>query len=134
MRVIVRRKLSGHVVGVILCLVGLFLLFMVFWRAWPNISASSNVLPSLWSYILTEQATLVSGVTLKLSYLCFVGAIFVFAGVFVLVFGRQIVYLSGGPIVLQCPYCRNSWKARRAMGWAECPHCRKFIHPQVMKT
>jgi len=133
MRIIVRRKLSGHVFGLALCLAGFGILFMVLWNAWPNVS-SSNVLSSLWSYILTEQINLALIGTLKLVYVSILGAIFLFLGVFILAFSRQILYLSSGPVMLQCPYCNNHWKARRAMGWAECPHCRKFIHPQVMKT
>jgi len=132
MRVIVRRKLSGHLFGIFLCLVGFAVLFMVLWKAWPNVS-SSNALSSLWSYILTEQIDLPLIGTLKLAYLSIIGGIFLFLGIFVLAFSRQILYLHGGSIQLQCPYCNNSWKARRAMGWAECPHCRKFIQPQVMK-
>jgi len=134
MRVIVQRKLSGHLFGIFLCLVGFGILFVVLWKAWPSVSSSSNVLSSLWSYILTEQTDLALIGTLKLVYLSIIGGIFLFLGIFVLAFSRQILYLSGGPILLQCPYCNNHWKARRAMGWAECPHCRKFIHPQVMKT
>jgi len=133
MRVIVRRKLSGHLFGVVLCLVGFGVLFVVLWKAWPSVSTSSNVLSSLWSFILTEQINLGFGIALKLVHLSVIGAVFLFLGVFVLAFSKQIIYLSGGPILLQCPYCRNHWKARRAMGWAECPHCRKFIQPQVVK-
>jgi len=134
MRVIVRRKLSGHVFGAVLCLVGFGVLLTVFWKAWPNASASSNLLSSLWSYVLTEQISLTSEITLKLVHLSIIGGAFLFLGIFVLVFSHQIVYLSSGPVMLQCPYCKNNWRARRAMGWAECPHCRKFIQPQVIKT
>jgi len=134
MRIIVRRKLSGHVFGVVLCLVGFGVLLMIFWKAWPTVSASSNVFSSLSSYILTEEVDLASIGTLKLIYLSVLGAVFLFLGMFVLVFSRKIIYLSGESVSLQCPYCKNHWKARRAMGWAECPFCRKFIQPLVKKT
>jgi len=134
MRVIVHRKLASHVFGFVLLLVGLVVLFLVFWRAWPSVSASSNVLSSLWSYVLTEQVELAWIGELRLVYVTVLGAVFLFLGVFVLGFSRRILYLSSGPVLLQCPYCRNDWKARRAVGWAECPHCRKFVQPQVKKS
>jgi len=130
---IIRRKLSGHVFGIILCLIGFGILFVVFWNAWSGISASSNVLSSLWSYILTEQIEIASIVTVKLSYLSIIGAIFLVLGIIVLAFSRQIFYLSGESVLLQCPYCKNQWRTSRAKGWAECPHCRQFVQPQVTK-
>jgi len=130
---IIRRKLSGHVFGIILCLIGFSILFVVFLKAWLSVSASSNVLSSLWSYILTEQVELASIVTVKLSYLSIIGAIFLVLGIIIIAFSRQIFYLSGESVLLQCPYCKNQWRTSRAKGWAECPHCRQFVQPQVTK-
>lgn len=132
---IIIRKLSSHVLGVLLCLIGLVILVTVFWRAWSDASASasSNVLSSLWAYILTEQVELASMVTLKLVYPFILGTVFLVLGVVVIAFSRQVFHLSGETVLLKCPYCRNSWKANRAKGWAECPHCRKFVQPQVAK-
>jgi len=134
MRRIIRRKLSGHVLGVLLCLVGFGVLFAVFWKAWSGVSASSDVLSSLWSYILTEQVELASTATLKLIYPFIMGTIFLVLGIVVLAFSQQVFYLSGESVWLQCPYCKNHWRARRAKGWAECPHCRQFIQPNVEKA
>ena len=130
---IIRRKLSGHVFGIILCLIGFSILFVVFWNAWSSVSASSNILSSLWSYILTEQVEIASTVTVKLSYLSIIGAIFLVLGIVIIAFSRQIFYLSGKSVLLQCPYCKNQWRTSRAKGWAECPHCRQFVQPQVTK-
>jgi len=130
---IIRRKLSGHVFGIILCLIGFSILFVVFWKAWSSVSASPNVLSSLWSYILTEQIEIASIVTVKLSYLSIIGAIFLVLGTVVLALSRQIFYLSGESVLLTCPYCKNQWRTSRAKGWAECPHCRQFVQPQVTK-
>jgi len=134
MRRVIRKKLSGYVFGIMLCLLGFSVLFVVFWKAWSSASASADFFSYLWSYILTEQVNLGAVGTLRLTYLSVLGAVFLVLGVYVLVFSRQVLYLSGGSVSLQCPYCRNHWRARRAMGWAECPYCRKFIQPQVMKT
>jgi len=133
MRRIIRRQLSSHILGSLLVLVGVIILIVVFWKAWSSVSASSNVLSSLWSYILTEQVDLASTVTLKLLYLSIMGAIFLVLGIVVIAFSRQVFYLSGESVWLTCPYCKNHWRASRAKGWAECPHCRQFIKPNVEK-
>jgi hypothetical protein len=113
--------------------VGLGILLAVFWKAWTNVSASSDVLSSMWSYILTAQVNIASGITVRLSYLSIMGAVFLILGVVIIAFSRQIFYLSGESVLLQCPYCKNQWRTSRAKGWAECPHCRQFVQPQVTK-
>ena len=133
MRRVIRRKLSGEVLGALLFLIGLGILFAVLLKAWSSVNGSSNFLSALWTYILSEQISLLETVTLRLSYLSAMAAIFLTLGIVVLGFSRQVFYLSGESVVLTCPYCKNTWKARRAVGWAECPHCRKFIQPQVKK-
>jgi predicted ABC-type sugar transport system permease subunit len=134
MRRIIRTKQSGQALGSLLCLMGFAALLVVFWKAWPATTASSNILSELWSHILAEEVNIDSMVAMKLTYLAIMGTIFLSLGFAVLGFSRQIFYVSTGSIVLQCPYCKNQWKARRQMGWAECPFCRKLVNPQVMKT
>lgn len=134
MRTIVRRKLSGHILGIILFLFGFGVLFLIVWRAWPSVSGSSNILSALWSHILTEYVELALIGTLRLAYIGIIGVIFLFLGILALVFSRQIFHLSSGPVLLKCSYCGNHWNARRGMGWAECPHCRKFVQPRVVKA
>jgi hypothetical protein len=129
----IRTTLSGQVIGSLLCLVGFAALFVVFWKAWPNASASGDLPTALWSQILTQQVSADSFVTIRLTYLTVMGTAFLILGSVALGLSRQIFYLSGESTMLQCPYCRNQWKARRAMGWAECPYCSKFIQPQALK-
>jgi len=134
MRRVIRRKLSGQVLGALLFIVGLGIFFAVFLKAWSSVSASQNFLSAMWEYILTEEVNVASLVTLKLSYVSVMAVVFLVLGIVVLGFSRQIFYVSSESVWLQCPYCKNSWRARRAVGWAECPHCRKFVQPQVKKT
>ena len=134
MRRVIRRKPSAQLLGALVFLVGLVILLGVFLKAWSEVSGSSNFVSEVWSYILTEQVSITSVGTLKLTYVTILATIFLVFGIVVLGFSRQIFYLSGESVWLQCPYCRNSWRARRAMGWAECPHCRKFIQPLVKKA
>jgi len=130
---IIRTKQSGQILGSLLCLMGSAALLVVFWKAWPNVSGSTNVFSNLWSEILAGQIAVASLVTVKLLYLTILGTVLLIFGVIALAFSRQIFIVSRGSTLLQCPYCRNQWKAGRAMGWAECPFCRKFIHPQTVK-
>jgi len=130
---IIRTKQSGQILGCLLCLLGFVALLVVFWKAWPNVLGSTNVLSQLWSEILVGQINLASIVTLKFVYLTVIGTVLLILGVMVLAFSRQVFYVSSSSTQLQCPYCKNQWKARRGMGWAECPYCRKFIQPQTVK-
>jgi len=130
---IIRTKQSGQALGAALCLMGSIALILVFWKAWPNASSSSSVLSALWTQISSQQVSLGSIVTLKLIYITIAGTVFLISGLVVLALSRQIFYVSRESTLLQCPYCKNQWKARRAMGWAECPFCRKFINPQTVK-
>jgi len=130
---IIRTKQSGQALGATLCLMGFIALLVVFWKAWPTASGSSNALSALWTQILSQQISLGSTVTLKLIYITVAGTVLLITGLIVLALSRQIFYVSRESTLLQCPYCKNQWKARRAMGWAECPFCRKFINPQTVK-
>ena len=130
---IIRTKQSGQALGAVLCMMGFIALLVVFWKSWPSASGSSNVLSTLWIQILSQQISLGSTVTLELTHVTIAGTVFVILGLLVLALSRQIFHVSREPTLLQCPYCRNQWRARRAMGWAECPFCRKFINPQTVK-
>jgi len=134
MRTIIRAKRSGQVLGFTLFLVGFGLLTIIILKAASTVHNSSDLLSSVWSHIMTEQVNITSTIRLKLLYLSVIGTTFLALGVVVLAFSRQVFHVSKGAVTLKCPYCNNHWKARRAMGWAECPHCRKFIQPRVEKT
>ena len=133
MRRIIRRKKSGYALGFTLCLIGLIVLFTVLWKAWPNVSASYDVFSALGSCLWTEQFDFGFGVRLILMHLTIKGAATLVLGLSVLMLSRQAFSISWGEnILLQCPYCKNHWKARRAAGFSECPHCRQFVQPTVM--
>lgn len=134
MRRIIRRKKSGYALGFTLCFIGLTVLLAVLWKAWPNVSASDDVFSALESYLWTNHFDFGFGVGLKLTHLTMMGAAALVLGIFVLAFSRQVFSVYAGEnVLLQCPFCRNRWKARRARGLAECPHCRQFVEPRVVK-
>lgn len=131
-RIIITR-LSSRILGAFLCLLGLIALAVVLWKAWPTASASTNLFASLWSTILSEQIEIVSVASFRLVYLFVLGVFFLGLGVISVVLSRQVFYGAGSPVLLKCPYCNNSWNAKRARGYAECPHCRKFVKPLVTR-
>jgi hypothetical protein len=134
MKRIIRREKSGYALGFILCFIGLIVLFAVLWKAWPNVSNSPNVFSALGSYLLTKQFDFGVGVSLKLIDLTIIGVAVLALGIFVLALNRQVFSVSTGEnVLLKCPYCKNHWKASRASGYAECPHCRQFVQPTVKK-
>jgi hypothetical protein len=135
MRRIIRRKKSGYALGFVLFSTGLIVLFAVLWKSWPNVSASDNALSALELYLWTEQFNFIPGVTFKLVYVTAMGVFFLAFGLVVLAFSRQVFSVTGDEsVLLRCPYCKNNWKANRAKAWAECPHCRQFIRPTVVKS
>ena len=133
MRRIIRRKKSGYALGFTLCLIGLIALSAVLWKAWPNVSASNDVFSALESYLWTKQFDFGFGVGLKLMHLAIMGAATLFSGIFVLALSRQVFFVSAENVLLQCPYCKNHWKAKRAKGFAECPYCRQFVQPSIKR-
>jgi len=134
MRRILRREKSGYALGLIFCLVGLFLLAVVSWKAWQDATVSQHVSSDLWSYLWTEQFDFAFGVGFKLIHFTILGAAIFLLGAVIMALSRKWFTLSGETVLLTCPYCKNHWRASRAKGWAECPHCRQFIQPQVTKA
>ena len=130
---IIITKLSSRVLGAFLCLLGLGMLAVVFWKMWPTFSASTDFFASLWSTILAEQIEITSLVSFKLIYVFIMGVFFLGLGVVAFVLSRQVFYGAGSPALLKCPYCNNTWRVKRAKAYAECPHCRKFVKPQVIR-
>jgi len=135
MRRIIYRKKSGYALGFTLFSIGLIVLFAVLWKAWPSVSASHDVFSALWSYLWSKQFDFGLGVSVRMIHLTIVGAVALFLGIIVLVLSRQIFSVYAGEnVLLQCPFCKNHWKSRRAGGFAECPHCRQFVEPTEVKT
>jgi len=133
MKRIIRRKKSGYALGFTLCFIGLIVLFAVLWEAWPNISNSPDVFSALGSYLWTKQFDF-GGVSLKMIDLTIIGVAVLALGIFILALSRQVFSVSVEEnVLLKCPYCKNHWKASRASGYAECPHCRQFVQPTVKK-
>ena len=133
MRKITTRYIAGYALGFALCLAGLTLLFAILWRAWPNVSTSHSVLSALEEYLWTKEFDLGFGAKLKLMHLTMMGAAALVFGTFVLAFSRKVLYVRENTL-LQCPFCKNQWKASRARGWGKCPYCNRMVQPTVAKN
>lgn len=132
MRRIATHYITGYALGFALCLVGLTMLVAILWRAWPNVSTSHSVFPALEQYLWTKDFDFGFGVRLKLMHLTIMGAAALAFGIFVLAFSRKVFYV-GKNVLLQCPFCKNQWKASRARGWGTCPYCNQMVQPKVVK-
>jgi len=97
------------------------------------VSASHSVLPALEEYLWTKEFDLGYGAKLKLMHLTMMGAAALVIGIFVLTFSRKVLYVREN-VLLQCPFCKNQWKASRARGWGKCPYCNRMIQPTVAKN
>ena len=133
MKKITIHYITGYALAFTVCFIGLTILVAVLWTAWPNISNSQDILSALEIYLWTKEFDTGFGTTLKLMHLTIIGAATLVSGIIVLVFSRQILY-EGENVLLQCPFCKNQWKASRARGWAKCPHCNQLIQPTVVKN
>ncbi len=97
-------------------------------------SASHDVFSALEPYLWANEFDFGFGVGLKLMHLTVIGAATLVLGIFVLAFSRQVFSVYAGEnVLLQCPFCKNYWKASRGRGLAECPRCRQFVEPRVVK-
>ena len=132
MKKITIHYITGYALAFALCFIGLTVLIAVLWTAWPNVSASHDILSALEAYLWTEEFNFGFGIKLNLMHLTIMGAAALVLGIIMLAFSRQILY-AGDNVLLQCPFCKNQWKASRARGWAKCPHCNQLIQPIVVK-
>jgi len=97
------------------------------------VSTSDGVFPALEQYLWTKEFDLGFGAKLKLMHLTMMGAAALVFGTFVLAFSRKVLYVREN-VLLQCPFCRNKWKASRARGWGTCPYCNRMVQPTVVKN
>ncbi|MEM3459287.1 MAG: hypothetical protein QXN36_07095 [Candidatus Bathyarchaeia archaeon] len=129
---ILRKKKPGYALGITLCLIGLVLISITIWEAWPNISAQ-NPLQSFWTAIWTQKLDFILAVEFKLAYLIILGAALISTGFIVLILSRQWLTIYSGTILFQCPFCKKRWRALRDKGLVHCPHCNQLIHPTMVE-
>ena len=125
--------MTGYVLGFALCFVGLTLLVAILWRAWPNAFTSNGVFPTIEEYLWKKELDLGFGVKLKLMHFALMGAATSVLGIFVLAFSQKVLFVAEN-VLLQCPFCKNQWKASRAKGCGRCPYCNRMVQSIVVKN
>lgn len=119
----------GYTAGLALSALGSIMLIMTLWKAWPAVADSSDILTALQTYLWTNELNFGYNIKLKLMEVAILGTIILIIGITTTILSRQ-VYHRGRYVLLQCPFCKNRWKAERARTWATCPYCNKHIQPQ----
>ena len=123
----------SYITGLTLSTIGSIMLIVVLWNTWPIIVDSNDTFAALEAYLWTKELDFVYGVRLKLMEVTILGTAILILGIFTTVISRQ-VFRRGKYTLLQCPFCKNRWKAERARAWAKCPYCNKFIQPKTVRT
>ena len=140
------KKKTGYSLGLSLCIIGIILLLVVFWRWWDSgVFAASDVLSAL-SSSLTDSSLALG---LALGYYIIISAVLIGVGSAILLLRREKVAVTEGlTVVLECPLCKYHWKESmsksqlKAMGYPEvrtlsrrkCAKCAKFIRPKITGT
>jgi hypothetical protein len=91
------------------------------------------VFPALEQYLWTTEFDLGLGVRLKLMHYTIMGTATLVLGILVLALSRKALDVEEN-VLLQCPFCKNQWKASRAKGWGKCPYCNHTVHPTAVKN
>jgi len=147
------KKKPGYALGLLLIILGAIMLLVLVWKvakAWPDISASPNLLSALGEQLLeVEYADIALGIGLKLIHYTVLGIVLLIAGCAILVVRRERVPVTEEvTVVLECPSCKNQWQEStskthlQSMGYPQvrtlsrrkCPKCAKFIRPKIVTT
>lgn len=129
---LLRRKKSGYVLSLILCLTGLIALFVALWKTWPKVSSAQNPVSVFWTLLWEEQLDLISGAEFKLAYLVILGTVMLIIGIVVWMLSRQWFHLPAGETALfQCPFCKKQWRADKNQQLVNCPYCRQQTYPRL---
>ncbi|UCG44890.1 MAG: hypothetical protein JSV58_05730 [Candidatus Bathyarchaeota archaeon] len=133
MKKIATYHMAGYALGFAFVLVGLTMLIAIFWQAWPSVSTSRPIFPALEQYLWINDFDFGLGVRLKLMHLAIVGAAASVFGIVILGLSQKVFYV-GKKVLLECPFCKNQWKASRARVWSTCPYCNQRVQPKAVKT
>jgi uncharacterized membrane protein YiaA len=133
MRKVLRRHRAGYAISLLLLVVGLTLLLVALWNAWPASPLTGDFLSTVWTSLWTKQLNIVSGLEFKLVYFAILGVTMLAFGVATLALSRQWLLLAGRNSLFQCPFCRKRWRASRDKGLVECPQCRQLVHPRLVE-
>lgn len=146
MSMTILRKKTGYVFGVLLCIVGVFILSLVLWKLWDaGVFTSSDVFSALSEKLSLDPF----GLGPTLLHYSIIGIMFILVGGGILIARREkIKVVEERTALLECPRCKNRWEELlgkeqlKSMGYPtvrtlsrrKCPKCAKFIRPKIVKT
>jgi hypothetical protein len=133
MKRILRRQKSGYALALTLCLIGLTALLVTLWKTWPQVSSSQDPVSTFWALLWTQNLDFIPGIEFKLAYLTILGVVSIAVGVMIWILSRQWFFLPGETVLLQCPFCKKTWRSVRDKALVHCPHCRQLVHPTMVE-
>jgi len=148
MRMTILKKKTGYALGLLLCVIGVIMLLILFWKWWDTgVFTSSNMLSTLTTSFWTDYPDVALGIGLKLIHYAILSIVFLVIGSVILVARREkITVTEEVTILLECPHCKNQWREStsktqlESMGYPnvktlsrrKCSKCAKFIRPKIV--
>lgn len=142
------KKKSGYVLGLLLCIVGIIILLVVFWKLY-RVGALTSLSAFITKLLAVEFAVWGIRTGLKLIHFIFLGVVLLVVGGVILIARREkISVVEEVNVLLECPYCKDQWRETmskphlESMGYPKvrtlsrhkCPKCAKFIRPKIVTT
>ena len=150
MRLTILRKKSYYALGLVLVIIGLFMLLLVVWRWWvTDIFSASDVSSAVVSSFVDADDILGLGLELSLLPYTLFGIAFLVVGSTILVLRREKVTVTEEvTTLLECPICKHKWQESmskthlesigypkvKSLSRHRCPKCAKFIRPKITAT
>jgi hypothetical protein len=131
MKRILRRQRSGYALALTLCLIGVAAILVTLWKTWPQASSAQDPVSTFWALLWTKSLELIPGIEFQLAYLTILGVVSIAVGIVVWILSRQWFFLPGETVLLQCPFCKKTWRSIRDKALVHCPHCRQLVHPTM---
>ncbi|MEM3565965.1 MAG: hypothetical protein QXK18_03725 [Candidatus Bathyarchaeia archaeon] len=110
---------------------GVVVLFLVVWKAFPKISGSADLFSAFLSLLWTEELSFFSWFSLKLVYLVVLGDFLLIAGIVLWLLSRQWFVVPSATVWFECPFCKKKWRATGDKALVHCPYCRQLVHPRI---
>ncbi|HVP40547.1 MAG TPA: hypothetical protein VMS95_01170 [Candidatus Krumholzibacteriaceae bacterium] len=133
MKKVLRKQKSGYAVSFVLWFLGLFALFWVLWKTWPEVSVASSPFSVFWDALWTETLVFLPGVEFKLVYLVVLAVALLVTGFSVFWWSRKWFSLGGSNSWLQCPFCQKRWRTSPDKALVHCPYCNHLVHPVLVE-
>jgi len=134
MKRVLRKQRPVYGLSLFLIIAGAAALTVVFWKTYPRLSASQDMLSTFLSLLWEENINVVNMVTFKLIYLVIFGDIALVLGFVLWLLSRQWLIVPGKIVCYECPFCKKRWKAVGDKALVHCPNCQQLVHPKIVES